>query len=694
MIVRSFILLLIHLVVVLAVPFKSTGRNDPRKQFISSNLPGLYENIPKNEIPLMFSGQLKLYEENNTHLYYWKYSDQNKLPENKKRSIFWLNGGPGCSSMDGALMEAGPFRINDELKVTYNNGSWHKLADMIFVDQPAGTGFSFSDEYSKTLDESTAVFMKFLEKYFEVFPEELDNEVYIAGESYAGQYIPYIAERVLKRNKELKKNEKIYNLKGLLIGNGWISPVDQGLSYLPFSYQAGLIREDNSRWGELLRKQERCQKLRDKIDGAQDLNTALKYEDQENVCENILTTILEATSEDNQCINMYDYTLRDSYPSCGMNWPPDLKNVNPFLRDDKVMEDLNIAHKAKWMECSGKVSRNLDSNPVPSIYLLPKILSEIPIVLFNGNRDIICNYLGTENLIKRLEWNGKVGFSEDTEAMNWIYDNKTAGYIKSERNLTFINVFDSSHMVPFDKPDVSRSLIDIITGNFDIESRNEGKSSLITYKIGLRHMMKSEGQGGEPLPVQSTPAISSSADLPSSETDDLDKAGNNSENGREQNSSKITRLIQLLVLLVLVWGVYVLYSSYKSRPSSIIKSGPSSGKKKNVQWADQLRQFQEDDIGNQPPKQGFFMKTFSKLRGADPNGVYSPASNKYEDIELGEHVNQNNAHNDDDFIIESEDETELPIQDYSEEENQSQLDHDSSSFQLKDFESKEATGSR
>ena len=55
--------------------------------------------------------------------------------------------------MDGALLETGPFRIDENEKVIYNNGSWHKFGDIIYVDQPAGTGFSFTNEYITDLDQ-------------------------------------------------------------------------------------------------------------------------------------------------------------------------------------------------------------------------------------------------------------------------------------------------------------------------------------------------------------------------------------------------------------------------------------------------------------------------------------------------------------------------------------------------------------
>ncbi|KAK6201705.1 carboxypeptidase B-like processing protease [Scheffersomyces amazonensis] len=648
-----------------ALPPKLGATNDLQKQYLITDLPGLHKNIPTEEVPLMFSGQLQLYPDKETHYFFWKFSDSNKIPENNKRTIFWLNGGPGCSSMDGALMEAGPFRINKDKQVTYNNGSWHKAADIIFVDQPGGTGFSYTDKYDHELYEVTDHFLKFLEKYFEIFPEELSNEIYFAGESYAGQYIPYIADGILKYNK-LNTTETPYNLKGLLIGNGWISPNEQSLSYLPFAVQAGIINSNNPRWQQILVQQERCQKIVNQIDSYQD-DAIHADEISSTDCERILTYVLQYTRDNNapeyeQCYNMYDYTLKDSYPSCGMNWPPDLVTVTPFLREEEVMNDLNLIEHKQWQECNGRVGSSLSAkNSIPSVHLLPGILEEIPVILFNGNLDIICNYFGTENFIKKLTWNGQKGFSEDLDAMNWLYGNETAGYIKSERNLTFVNVFNASHMVPFDKPEISRALIDLITGNYDESIKEtDGTKSLITYPLGVRQAKIAAVEDSSSTgPASQTTATGSDTDAASDS--DSDSEEETSEPASSSSSSRITRLIQLLVIIVLIWGLYVLYSSYKSRPSSIIKTGPTSGKKKNVQWADQLRRFQEDDQDAQnQQQQGFFVKTFNRLTGSvtDGRGNYAPTSAKvYEDIELGEGIALNdNDHTMDDFIIDSEEE--------------------------------------
>lgn len=678
--IKEVFILLTLLCTATCFSFEALKRDNLQDQYLVKKLPGLFD-IPQDEIPLMFSGQLELYKENDTYLYFWKYVDNKIDPEFKKRTIFWLNGGPGCSSMDGALMEAGPFRINDDGKVIKNEGSWHNAGDIVFVDQPAGTGFSYTKEYDHDLDQVAWQFLKFMEEYYKIFPEDRDNEIYFAGESYAGQYIPYIAKAILDFNK---KAENPYNLKGLLIGNGWIAPDVQSLSYLPFALAANIIDNKNPQWNEILRQHEKCQNVVNSKSG----DSLSDLEVVSRTCEVILNKILWATidqtmDEDHRCFNMYDYTLKDSYPSCGMNWPPDLINVTPFLNSKEVQHDLNLKIFKKWHECSGKVGRNFNAkHSVPSIKLLPEILNEIPVVLFHGNRDIICNYIGAENFIKELEWNGETGFKDD-ETFDWIYNNDISGYIKTERNLTFVNVFDSSHMVPFDKPEVSRSLIDILLKNYDIQKFDQTggsvKRAIKTYPLGVRKLTPPaeaesgtvEESGTLSQSIENVPSASSvSSVLPSaSSTDAADSdSDSDSDDEGENETSKVTRMIQFIVLLIIIWGIYMLYSHYRTKPSSIIKTKPS-GRKKNVQWADQLRQFHDGDA-NEP---GFITKALNKFRGIDDRGNYDQVT---EDIELGENVNQI-----DEFIIDSDDETH-PYKDsqrsQSNVSNESSLSQDSS----------------
>ncbi|KAL9640707.1 MAG: hypothetical protein Q9164_000102 [Protoblastenia rupestris] len=400
--------------------------------------------------------------EHNGNLFFWHFS--NRHIANRQRTVLWLNGGPGCSSMDGALMEIGPYRVKDDANLTYNEGAWDEFSNLLFVDNPVGTGFSYvnTDSYVHELTEMATQMVTFLEKFFTLFPQYEDTDLYIAGESYAGQHIPYLAKAILERNSS-PTQKKQWNLSGLLIGNGWISPPEQYDSYLTMAYRAGVVKEGSNEADQLEQQHKRC-------------TDALQAPGGENkvdlpVCESILRDILRLSERDGRCPNMYDLRLDDVYPSCGMNWPPDLDSVTPYLRRKDVIKALNVNEDkhSGWKECSGSVGSNFKPvNSKPSINMLPSIVEKVPTILFSGDQDLICNHIGTEELIHNMEWNGGKGFelSPGTWAprRDWTFEDEPAGIYQEARNLTYILFYNSSHMVPFDYPRRSRDMLDRFLG--------------------------------------------------------------------------------------------------------------------------------------------------------------------------------------------------------------------------------------
>jgi carboxypeptidase D len=255
---------------------------------------------------------------------------------------------------------------------------------------------------------------------------------------------------------------KPYNLKGLLIGNGWISGVDQYPSYRTFALSKGILVDGTEEAKNIDTMENNCMRL---------LSDGGKDHVDTQPCERILTEILSSTAwEENgqlMCRNMYDVRLKDTSPSCGMNWPPDLATVTPYLRRQDVMDALHInrEHRNGWQECNGAVGSAFQArNSAPSVTLLPDILAQIPVVLFSGDQDLICNHLGTEALINNLEFNGAKGFeiSPGTWAprRKWTFDGQPAGFYQEARNLIYVLFYNSSHMVPFDLPRQSRDMVD------------------------------------------------------------------------------------------------------------------------------------------------------------------------------------------------------------------------------------------
>ncbi|OLL22568.1 Pheromone-processing carboxypeptidase KEX1 [Neolecta irregularis DAH-3] len=418
---------------------------------------------PPDFHPKMHAGHIELDATKNANLFFW--SIENRHLADRPRTIIWLNGGPGCSSMDGALMEIGPFRTTSADELRENKYSWHQFAHLLFVDQPYGTGFSYinTDSYLHDLDEAASAFVDFLDKFMDLFPHFEDDDIYISGESYAGQYIPHFAKALLHRNESTSSHRK-FNIKGLLIGNGWMDPKTQYPAYLSYSLQNGIIDNSTEGFAAINDKSTQCA-----------LSLENNFSISSPTCEAILTMILDATKTDengkSMCTNFYDHRLKDDFPACGNNWPPDLANLVPYLRKDDVKSALHINadKKTGWVECAGGVTSTFKaSNSRPSSELFPELLQQIPIVLFNGDKDIICNHIGIENMIHNMEWGSSKGLQDSAGVWapreRWFIDTEEVGYWQYSKNLTNILFFNASHMVAFDYPDRALDMINRFMG--------------------------------------------------------------------------------------------------------------------------------------------------------------------------------------------------------------------------------------
>lgn len=464
---------------VFASPIPDVTTENSRKEdaYIVRDLPGI-DDIPESLIPVMHAGQLALDSENDTGLFFWRFGKNSESSAINNATtddlVIWFNGGPGCSSLDGAMMEIGPFRTkkDDASELTYNNGTWLKYADLLFIDQPAGTGFAYTDvNYDTELTEASEHIVEFFKSYFSKFPSDRRRNIWIAGESYAGQYIPYFADAILR---EKKKNLKFQiNLAGLLIGNGWVEPDIQSLSYVPFAMNNNLINKTNPMLPKLLAQHEKCQNA---------INDPDNKEFEKSQCDKVLDVFSKATRIINDdtgsrgtCYNYYDYRKQDVYPACGSNWPEILPSTDSYLNRKEVQKSLNIIHEKKWAECDEHTSMLFSPRKsVKSFELIPQLLADIPIMLFNGDKDIICNHLGTEMMIQEMIiGNEQKGFSNNSHYINWIQDGIHVGNVRSEMNLTYVRVFNSSHMVPYDLPEVSRGLLDIMFGLDELQSAED-----------------------------------------------------------------------------------------------------------------------------------------------------------------------------------------------------------------------------
>lgn len=154
--------------------------------------------------------------------YFYQFFESRRAPSTDP-VVLWLTGGPGCSSQLALYTENGPCSVNAAGTGTVRNPySWNNQANMIWADQPAGTGFSTGDEVTNEAGVSTDLY-NFLQAFFAAHPQLVQNPFYIFGESYGGHFVPAAAYAVYTGNQNPASGDVVINLQGIGIGNGTLS---------------------------------------------------------------------------------------------------------------------------------------------------------------------------------------------------------------------------------------------------------------------------------------------------------------------------------------------------------------------------------------------------------------------------------------------------------------------------------------
>jgi cathepsin A (carboxypeptidase C) len=381
-------------------------------------------------------------EANDKHLFYWFFESRND-PKNDP-VILWLNGGPGCSSLTGLFLELGPSSIDKKLKVVNNEFSWNNNASVIFLDQPVNVGYSYSgSSVSNTIAAGKDVYA-LLTLFFHQFPEYANQDFHIAGESYAGHYIPVFASEILAH-----KNRNI-NLKSVLIGNGLTDGLTQYEHYRPMAcgeggYPAVLGEAECRSMDNAL---PRCQSL---INNCYESGSVWSCVPASIYCNNAMIGPYQRTGQ-----NVYDIRSQceDSSNLCYSG----LGYISDYLNEQSVMDALGV-EVSSYDSCNFDINRNFlfqGDWMQPFHRLVPGLLEEIPVLIYAGDADYICNWLGNQAWTEALEWPGKKDFNAaKIKDLKLAGAEKEYGKVKASGNFTFMQVYQAGHMVPMDQPENS-----------------------------------------------------------------------------------------------------------------------------------------------------------------------------------------------------------------------------------------------
>ncbi|KAL1323580.1 hypothetical protein AAHE18_13G026500 [Arachis hypogaea] len=360
--------------------------------------------------------------------------------------VIWLTGGPGCSSELALFYENGPFTITrNYLSLLWNDYGWDKASNILFVDQPTGTGFSYSSDDSDIRHDENGVsndLYDFLQAFFKEHSEFVNNDFYITGESYAGHYIPAFASRVHQGNKN---QEGIHiNLKGIAIGNGLTNPGIQYRAYTDYALHNKLITKDDH---------QTINKLVPPCEQA--IQTCAKEGEKACVtakgkCESIFDSILSITGN----INYYDIRKKCYGEMCY-----DFSDMERFLREGKVREALGVG-KLEFVSCSRRVYDAMNGDWMKNLEVdIPNLLEDgIRLLVYAGEKDLICNWLGNSRWVHAMKWSGQEQFRA-SPTIQFVVNGSHAGSLKSYGPLAFLKVNEAGHMVPMDQPEAALEMI-------------------------------------------------------------------------------------------------------------------------------------------------------------------------------------------------------------------------------------------
>lgn len=349
--------------------------------------------------------------------------------------------------MFGLFTENGPFFVTANKTLAMRRYSWNIAHNLIYIDNPVGTGFSFTDNNKGYVTNETQVgrdILNALVQFFQLFPELQENNFFVTGESYAGKYVPAVSHAIKDYN--VKAVTKI-NLRGLAIGNGLCDPENQ-LLYSDYLYQLGLIDRNGRAQFAMYEKKGR------------DFIKQKKYVEAFNIFDTLLNGDINTASSLFHNLTGFDiyYNYLTVKEDNSSDW------MLEWIQKADIRRAIHVGNSTFHVETK-IVEEYLKGDVMQSVAdLLTDLLQHYRVLIYNGQLDIIVAYPLTENYLYNLKWSGADKYAKTLRKV-WMVGDQLAGYTKSVDNLTEVLVRNAGHMVPSNQPKWALDLITRFTHN-------------------------------------------------------------------------------------------------------------------------------------------------------------------------------------------------------------------------------------
>ncbi|XP_010241644.1 PREDICTED: serine carboxypeptidase-like 51 [Nelumbo nucifera] len=405
------------------------------------------------------------------HMFWWYYKSPNRVEDPFKPwpIILWLQGGPGGSGVGiGNFQEVGPLDTN----LMPRNSTWLRVADLLFVDNPVGTGFSYVEDEKacvKTDEEAAIDLTTLLKELFNKNENLQNNPLYIVAESYGGKFAVTLG---LSAFQAIAAGELKLKLGGVALGDSWISPEDFVFAWAPLLKD--LSRLDNN---GVEKANSIAQLIKQQIENGQ-------YKDATSSWSELESMIIASSNR----VDFYNFLLdagrdplaiktMESSAMIAVHKYSKYLSSNKFSGDGVDLGSLMngvirkklkiIPNDVKWGGQSEIVFSALDGDFMkPRINEVDELLAKgVNVTIYNGQVDLICATKGTQAWVEKLKWEGLKSFLGLDRTPLYCGDDKTItrGFTKSYRNLHFYWVLEAGHFVPVDQPCIALDMVRGIT---------------------------------------------------------------------------------------------------------------------------------------------------------------------------------------------------------------------------------------
>ncbi|PIN19743.1 Serine carboxypeptidases (lysosomal cathepsin A) [Handroanthus impetiginosus] len=395
-----------------------------------------------------YAGYVTVNETNGRALFYWFY-EATTLP-NEKPLVLWLNGGPGCSSVGyGATQEIGPFLVDtDGRGLKFNSFSWNTEANLLFLESPIGVGFSYSNtsgDYDNLGDDFTANdAYAFLHKWFLKFPSYRTQIFYIAGESYAGKYVPELAEIIHDKNND---PSLFIDLRGIMLGNPETYDAEDWKGMVDYAWSHAVVSDETHK--TIVQS---CDFYSNDPFSNSDCNSSVQellsqykeidiYSLYTSVCmaNSSLVTARSSSKMLPRMMGGYDPCL-DDYAKSYYNRPEVQKALH-------VGDGISLKN---WSICNMSLFYRWSDSKDSVLPIYKKLIAAgLRIWVYSGDTDGRVSVLSTRYSLRSL------GLPIKRPWRPWYHQKQVGGWLQEYDGLTFATFRGAGHAVPIFKPSES-----------------------------------------------------------------------------------------------------------------------------------------------------------------------------------------------------------------------------------------------